>query len=229
MKKFFPYICLILLVLGLSENGWAAKRKGNPFYVSAAGALVVPQDSVLGSSNAATHTALRGAKAQFDLSTGLGGSVAMGLFFKRRFRLEFEYAYKSADIEAITGNVAGATVNIPVQGDVSINSFMANAAFDFRNSSRFSPYLGAGAGIGIVDFENPTFTTAGVTVPASSANDAVFAFQLFGGVSYWVTSQVVGFVGYKYLSTGDPTIQTITSTIDTHNFELGIRYYFSRP
>lgn len=230
MKIFFSYIVVGLLCLSLPSESWSAKRRGNPFYVSAAGALVVPQDAELGANDPAVNSLIQSSNLQFELSTGLGANAAVGLFFKRRFRLEFEYAYKSVDIDQITGNVVGGpSVSVPVQGDLGINTFMANAAFDFRNSGRISPYLGAGIGAGLIDFENPTFTTAGVTVGASSDNDMVFAFQLFGGVSYWVNPQIVGFVGYKYLSTADPTIQGITSTIDAHNFELGIRYYFSRP
>lgn len=230
MKNFFSYIIVGMLCLSLPSESWSAKRRGNPFYVSAAGALVVPQSSDLGSSDPAVDTTIQNSNLQLDFSTGMGANAAVGLFFKRRFRVEFEYAYKSVDIDEITGNIAGGpSVSVPVMGDISINTFMANAVFDFRNSSRFSPYLGAGIGAGHIDFENPSFTTLGVNVNASSDSDLVFAFQLFGGISYWVNPQIVGFAGYKYMSTSDPTIQTITSTIDTHNFELGIRYYFSRP
>lgn len=228
MKKYFPYLIAILLCLSLVSESWAGRR-GNPFYVSASGALVIPQDSDLESNNGATNTALQAAEAQSELSTGLGVSAAMGLFFKRRFRVEFEYAYKSADIDQVNLTVPAGSTVIPSQGEMSINTFMANAAFDFRNSSRFSPYLGTGIGVGLVDFQNPTFTTGGVTIPTSTENDIGFAFQLFGGVNYWINPQVVGFLGYKYLSVSDPTIGIVTPSIDTHNFELGIRYYFSRP
>ncbi|QPJ61484.1 MAG: porin family protein [Candidatus Nitronauta litoralis] len=229
MKKYVPYIVAIFLCFSLASESWGARRNGNPFYVSAAGALVIPQDSELTSGNGATNTALQAAEAESELSTGLGVNAAIGLFFKRRFRVEFEYAYKSADIDQVNLTLPAGNTVVPSQGDMSINTFMANAAFDFRNSSRISPYLGAGLGVGLVDFQNPTFTTGGVTIPSSTDNDMGFAYQLFGGVNYWINPQVVGFLGYKYMSVSDPTIGMVTPSIDTHNFELGIRYYFSRP
>ncbi len=229
MKKYLPYIAVGLLMLCLPAIGSAEGRYGNPFYISGAGTFVVPSDSDLASNNGGTNTALQAVSAQSELSTGFGGSAAVGLFIKRRFRIEFEYAHKSADIDQVILTPPAGTMMIPSQGEMSINSFMANVAFDYRNSSRITPYLGTGIGLGLVDFQNPTFTTGGVTIPGSTDNDVAFAFQLFGGVSYWIDPQIVGFVGYKYLNTGDPTIGIVTPSIDTHNFELGLRYYFSRP
>ncbi len=224
----FIVACLLSLVLIIP--GLARAQNGSPFYISGAGAFSLVQDSEIGSKDAPTDATLRSADTKLELDSGLGLSAAVGVVLKKRFRIEFEYGYKNADATAISLNTpAGANVQFPVAGDLSIHAFMLNGAFDFRNKSRFTPFLGVGIGLAAVDFDNPTFTTSGVTIPASSNSNNVFAYQLFGGVGYWISSQVVAFLGYKYFATADPEFTLTRATIDAHNFELGIRYYFSRP
>ncbi len=222
-------ILLFALLFAVPGNALAGPIRGNPFYFSGAGSLVVTQDSDLGSTDPATDAVLRGASAQTEQDSGLGATAAAGLVFKRLWRLELEYGYRETDVDKVSAVQNGVKVELPVVGEFAMNTMMANVALDFRNASRFAPYLGAGIGLGLVEFSNPAFTTAGIPISAGSDDDAVFAYQLFGGVGYWVHPQVIGYAGYKYLGTGDARFTTTTATIDTHNFELGLRFYLSRP
>ena len=227
MIRFF-IACLFLVFSSIPGVAWA--QNGSPFYISGAGAFSLIQDPEIGSKDPSTDAVLQSADTKLELDSGLGASAAIGVVIKKRFRAEFEYGYKKADATNISLNTpAGTNVKFPVAGDLSIHSFMLNGAFDFRNKSRFTPYLGVGIGLAAVDIENPTFTTAGVTIPADDNGNIVFAYQLLGGVGYWITSQFVAFLDYKYLGTADPEFTMTTATIGSHNFEVGLRYYFSRP
>jgi len=72
-----------------------------------------------------------------------------------RFRLEGEFGHRSNS-----------------NGDVTIMSYMANGFFDFKNSSDFTPFIGAGLGAINGELDNNAF----------HFEDTVFAYQLIAGI-----------------------------------------------
>lgn len=229
MKLFKPILIFLTLALLVPVQSFAGSFRGNPFYFSAGGTFVVPQDSDLGSADPATDAVLNSNNVQMEIDGGLGARAAAGLVLKRRFRMEFEYGYRKTDLDKVSAESGGVKVEVPVAGDFSMNTLMVNGVFDFRNASRFTPYLGAGIGMGLVEVSNPAFTTLGVTVPSGSEDDEVFVYQLYGGVGYWILPQLLGYAEYRYMGSGDAKFNTTFATIDTHNFELGLRFYLGRP
>ena len=142
----------------------------------------------------------------------------------RDFRLELEYLYRNSNyddespmvgtngqgLEKLSGEVSRAVERI---NQATSNNVFVNVYYDIPLKSRFSPYLGAGAGVSVTDFGYAlTFTRntdpnainpanvplggdasslAGTTSTLNTTlTDTMFTFQLLGGVDYWVSNNL---------------------------------------
>jgi OmpA-OmpF porin, OOP family len=70
---------------------------------------------------------------------------------------------------------------------------LANAVFRYENTSKFVPYVGAGAGGAYTLIEGDEF----------SESDFVFAWQVKAGCAYNISDTMAIDVGYKFFMTGD--------------------------
>ncbi|MEM6834414.1 MAG: P44/Msp2 family outer membrane protein [Pseudomonadota bacterium] len=188
-----------------------------------------------------------GWETEFD--TGFAISGAFGKYFGP-IRGELEVAYQSNDVDTHTGVSAGGidlsaedagvlvtgadnlgpTVSQLVadgQGDVSTVFVMANAYYDFRNSSDFTPYLGAGIGIGFVDVDYSPSAT-----PIIQDNATAFAYQVMAGATYDVSASTGLFLGYRFRGTSDVSVEAdlFSADFDIENtasiIEAGLRFAF---
>jgi len=139
---------------------------------------------------------------ELELDTGLGLAVALGKKFGNDFRGEIEYTHRRnehADMEDIYAHTYTA---------------MFNLVYDIENDSSITPYLGGGLGIGWLE----------------GADGSEFAYQFLAGVGYDVTESVDLIIGYRYagMTDADWDVGTMkySASIDTHNFELGVRFAF---
>ncbi|MEM1021658.1 MAG: P44/Msp2 family outer membrane protein, partial [Pseudomonadota bacterium] len=113
------------------------------------------------------------------------------------------------------------------QGDVSTVFVMANAYYDFRNSSDFTPYLGAGIGIGFVDVDYSPSAT-----PIIQDNATAFAYQVMAGATYDVSASTGLFLGYRFRGTSDVSVEAdlFSADFDIENtasiIEAGLRFAF---
>ena len=106
-------------------------------------------------------------------------------------------------------------------GSITSHNLFGNVLYDFVNTSRFTPYLGIGGGVGFTEMEYgsvwarnddaskistgrgcPTLTKSAGTSPKRSAsgqatlNDVLLGFQVLFGVDYAVTEATsLGFKG----------------------------------
>lgn len=156
-----------------------------------------------------------------DLSTDNGWAAggAMGYDFGRP-RVEAEVTYRRNDAdEASLGPTS-------LNGDLSSLAVMLNVLYDFENSSRFTPYVGVGAGAAWV-YAND-ITGGGITV---DDDDVQFAYQGIAGLKVAVTTGLSLFVDYRYFATLDPSFKTTTgvkvdSEYASHNIMAGLTYNF---
>jgi len=88
-------------------------------------------------------------------------------------------------------------------GDANIYTALVNGYFDFKNDTRFTPFLGAGAG-----YANENF---------GGANDE-FAYQGIAGVSYAIDNNWALTAQYNYLDT--------TGDYSASEVKGGVRYTF---
>lgn len=129
------------------------------------------------------------------------------------FRAEGELGWQRADstsghIKAVTG--------------------MANAFYDLRTPTLFTPYVGGGLGTAWVDFNSVSPAVAG----RIDDNDWAFAWQLMAGLSYAIAPRMDVFGGYRYFDIGEASVRSANlgdvdvDGLASHNIEVGVRYRF---
>jgi OOP family OmpA-OmpF porin len=164
-------------------------------------------------------------KLSFDM--GGGGNLALGYepalmqpFGSMRFEVETGYHSNGID----TATVGGVTGN--GSGSLTAWTYMANAYYDFRNSTAWTPYVGGGVGGAQLNLGNSS--GAGNT----GDKDNVFAWQLMAGMAYAPVSLPMTdwLIGYRFIDTQDGTFAAGASKIkvayEAHNIEAGVRLRF---
>lgn len=171
-------------------------------------------------------------KTDFDDGYGFGGALGTRLGQQgaaSRWRVEGELTVRSNDVDShrLNGSapLAGAT------GELESTSVMLNALIDFNTGGPFTPYLGGGLGVAMVD-------ASGFGVGAIPAvlddDDTVLAYQLIAGAGYDVSTNTEIFAEYRWFATDDPDVTTSTATgaadtgieYQTSNFLVGARFKF---
>ena len=180
-------------------------------------------------------------------------STAVGFDFSKisniNARAELEYTYKdkakfSPDLNQITfveGDDSG-TESLPngtpglFINELRTQSLMLNAYYDFKNTSKFTPYVSAGAGVTRVKNKqtlNSEFSEEGSL--GSDTNNS-FTWSAGAGVSYKVTENVALDLAYRYVDAGEiefnhnAPLENVnlktTADLVSHDYSLGIRYNF---
>ena len=112
-----------------------------------------------------------------------------------KIRLEGELGWRQNEINKFSDDFGDHSVD----GNISGVSFMGNVYYDFVNSSKWTPFVGAG--IGGIDLNFDNLKAGGV--PVTNDGDFVFAYQGIAGVSYAVNEQLSIKADYRYLGTVD--------------------------
>jgi|GEM_PF-734160 len=168
----------------------------------------------------------------FDPGFSVGGAV--GVAFDSGLRLEAEAAYRlngpnevcfigiCADPASLVGGGA--------DGELGVFTLMVNALFDFDTGSPVTPYLGAGLGIGNVDYD-VTFAGASYGADAWGA-----ALQVIAGLSYQISPELALFADYRFLTVFDSDVSApyppggytvaVTDDYRAHSVLVGLRYLF---
>lgn len=133
-----------------------------------------------------------GVDIDVELDNGLYLSGAVGRYIKTSgpgLRVEGEFAWRGGNLNSFDINGVPAAVT----GDgFSALSFMVNGYVDFKNRSRFTPYIGAGAGVARINGD----INGGGNILSDSATS--FAFQAIGGVDVAVTKNASIFADLRY-------------------------------
>lgn len=135
-------------------------------------------------------------------------------------RVELEGSYHAMSLDHVAANTSPS-------GDLKATTLMGNAYYDFHNSSRFTPYVGAGVGQAFVSFPK----NAGLNT--TDKKDNVLAYQAMAGVSYNPASLPCTdwTVGYKYLGFENPSFKSASGQVKLDPMresaiEVGMRYRF---
>lgn len=173
-------------------------------------------------------------KNGFDSAQGILAGAALGYDIRGkdpgrgwgRFRFELEYFFRNTEYDQ-TSPIPGATgvqddklaqeirTAIDRIGNVTAHNLFTNLYIDFPNSSRYTPYLGIGLGVGYTDMDyasvwsrNPDVTAiatgaslpnvdeirrnlAGSTSTAlAEISDTLFGYQALFGLDYDLTESI---------------------------------------
>jgi outer membrane protein OmpA-like peptidoglycan-associated protein len=109
-------------------------------------------------------------------------------------------------------------------------SLMGNVLYDFKNSTRFTPYVGAGIGASL-NMADDIHTVVSRTL---DSNRATFAYQFIGGVAAKLVGNWDLTADYRYFRTLDEKYRTnledrATTDNASHNMMVGLRYTFNKP
>ena len=174
---------------------------------------------------------------KFDSTRGILAGAALGYrLWDRypdrlwgRFRIEGEYIFRSSEydqsvqdtsvgqqtLEKATGETESGLERI---GSIASHNLFGNLYFDLINKSRFTPYVGLGAGVGFTDmdygalykrFSDPKYINTGngylfgealaeyknrlagtATSEQAELRDTLFGYQVLFGVDYALTESV---------------------------------------
>ena len=117
------------------------------------------------------------------------------------------------------------------------NSLMFNAYYDIDTGTKFTPYVGVGAGAArLKTTSKVTYHHDNSTISYGKSKNT-FAWQLGGGISYAATDNINVDLGYRYVDNGSYTFSnrydpregdSSKEKVETtsHEFYLGARYAF---
>jgi opacity protein-like surface antigen len=167
-----------------------------------------------------------------------GGGIAVGYDFHKRFNLslraELEYAGFNNAKDKNKYSYPYGSGNLSGTDTISIgaNTLFANAYYDFRNNSKFTPYVGLGLGSSFLDTRYKSTVTAeypwgtvDITAKAKKSNTD-FAWNVGGGVAYALTSNVSLDLAYRYANLGKIKSSVKPFDLDMHQAMLGLRVAF---
>lgn len=179
-----------------------------------------------------------------EKDSSFGGAIAIGYDFNPNFktpvRMEVEYAMRSesegeySDAFYIDSDLYrdSGTMKFDIQ------SVFLNFFYDIETGTAFTPYVGGGLGVAIIDAEGELkLSENGVRIYDDSASDSVtnFAFNLALGVGYDVNEFFTLDLGYRYADfgnaeTGDVGVAPLEvkgeADLIAHEVLLGLRYTF---
>lgn len=173
-----------------------------------------------------------------------GGALAIGYDFKPNFdvpvRTEIEYAIRSqsegeySDSYYIEDNLVKPSGSM----EFVIQSVFFNAYYDIETGTPFTPYVGGGLGVAIIDADGKLKVSVdGDTEYDESASNTEtnFAFNLAAGVGYDVNDNFTLDLGYRYADFGegktgdvgfDPVGIKGEARVVAHEVLFGLRYMF---
>lgn len=172
-----------------------------------------------------------------------GGGLALGYnwdpIYSCPVRLEVEYlafGNKTSDKSGPFGNGE----RLEYSQRIGVQSLMFNAYWDIKNSTRWTPYLSAGLGMGFLSMKagNTLYDAAGnpsLALGTGSNNRTRFAWNVGAGVAFTINERLALDLGYRYAdygraksdtaSTGTYTL-TGRSDVTMHQFLLSARISF---
>lgn len=170
-----------------------------------------------------------------DYDTGFLGIIGAGYAFGA-VRGELELSYATYDIDTHTALLAdgGAAEFTDDQsfGDANALAVMASAYYDLQLGA-FTPFVGAGIGIGRVEAEGFGVTPLEDALPGGVAlddSDTGLAYHLTAGVGFAVTDAITLEGGYRYQGV-NVELESVTGAeadfdLDSHNAFAGLRIGF---
>ena len=137
MKKLMLSILVVGLSLGLAGSAFAE------MYIAGDIGLTMPRKSGLDGPGVSGVD-----DPELTVDDGLGLSLAVGSKLGRLFRIEGELAYRANDLSEISyfNSLTGTPETIPVSGEITGMSLMANMYLDWFPEKAVCPYIGLGLG-----------------------------------------------------------------------------------
>lgn len=180
--------------------------------------------------------------------SAFGGSFAVGYDLQQNMnipiRAEIEYALRSESKGKYSRPYDDGSGLIKGSGSMNfkVQSVFLNIYYDIETGTKFTPYLGGGLGVAIIDANGKLQLSQDDVVyldQSASNTETNFAFNLAAGVGYDVSDKLTMDLGYRYADfgegkTGEIPVRTFLGNdslagkarIVAHEVLFGIRYKF---
>lgn len=163
----------------------------------------------------------------------IGGGAFLGFDFYPLYqvpvRAEIEYAIRTNSTTSWNDKYSA---GVDLKGQWGLQTLFLNAYWDFHNDSAFTPYIGAGLGMGFIS--NRYEVEFGNESESVNELNTVFAWNAGAGVAYAITDNLSADLAYRFVGLGyNETEKTIDgekckfgTSPYANEFSLGIRYTF---
>ena len=163
------------------------------------------------------------------IGTGIGALSRPGL----GVRGELEQSLSNSDVDGLTFSGNGPAAENNVGGGIRTTRLFANIIADVENSSKLTPYFGAGLGLSRNDLSLSYGPAPGaVRLDETTTN---FSAQLIAGASYAINDQVSLFGDARFIRDFGVSSDRLSPAgltgnveddIDTVNVNFGLRFQF---
>lgn len=212
MKKIIGFAALALLLLAPAAHadtvpGW---------YLSPGVIAHFPIDSTAKVGGVSNSIA-------YDMGWGIEGSL--GYAWPDGIRLEEEASMMRANVD----KVGGATSQH--SGRLANFLLMTNVLYDFQTGTRWTPYIGVGAGLDAISADHIGAVTGGGSLNDS---DAELGYQAIAGTSYQLADHWSISADYRYIASTDANLKITTGGTthmdnSSHNLVISMRYTMHAP
>jgi opacity protein-like surface antigen len=214
MKKAIKLLLVIAMVISLSSFAYSAPG----FYAGGNVGIALLDDS---------NVSVPGFSSYAYVDNGFSVSGFIGYSFKSNFRTEAELVYQGNDTDSLDYYSPNGIERYDLTGDISSTSLFINGYYDFRNSSSFTPFIGAGVGFSNVELSDVNFFGGFSDL---NDDDFVLAYHLDAGISYEINERFTVDLKYRYFETEDPEFDSYFGTgeieYSSHNIYTGLRVSF---
>jgi opacity protein-like surface antigen len=218
-SRLYAFLALVTLITPSICS--ATPPRPGP-YVGGFAGITIPYDSVTSSEVSGIND-----RIEFDPSVNIGATGGFDFGF---LRTEGELSYKQAEMSAVTiRNTIPSQRVSDVDGRIGVLAMMGNVFLDLRNPGPITPYFGGGVGFAALH-QSKTYSSAGRLY--RDDDDAVFAYQVGGGLELAINRMISLDLGYRYFRTseatfnqGDPVFEN-RLRFESHNFAAGVRIKF---
>lgn len=178
-----------------------------------------------------------------DTDSTFGGSLALGYDFAKQFnvpvRAEVEYSLFSEAEGGKTWRLSGMSLNM--KQTFQIQTLFLNAYWDIDTGTKFTPYIGAGLGMGFIGTKGKMKFNDGTDVYGGSTGSKTvtnFAWNIGAGLGYDITDNWTIDAGYRFVGLGsvktkreydsynDVGAYGKTDNLYHHQFAVGVRFTF---
>lgn len=217
--KLRLFVMLSLAALLIPEVASAIPPRPGP-YVSGFAGVAIPTTTTSSSEISGFND-----RVEFNPGVNIGGTGGFDFGF---MRFEGEVSYKHGEIDTVTERNPPGRSTSDVDGRIGAVAMMANLFFDLRNPGPLTPYFGGGVGFAALH-QSDTFGSFGKLY--ASDDDAVFAYQVGGGMEIALNRMLSLDIGYRYFETSKATFNANTDfenrlKFRTHNVAAGVRVKF---
>jgi OOP family OmpA-OmpF porin len=223
---------IVLCVLCIALPSLAADDDGPDLYVEYSGGLTItPNQRIIGNDFSGSNLSGR-----VESDAGFNVGLAFGKRFFEHFRADIQLTYRENEVS----NLSLRRERDNASGHIGLLAIMANGYVDWDLGIGVIPYFGAGMGWGSVEIEAKNRAARQTQI---SGRDSVFAWSLMAGGSYPVNEVLDLSLGYRYIATTDPKINSsitdpqptppaskrsrrLEAEYDAHEVVVGLRFNF---